>query len=160
MDSVRDWDVKTDGEAPKILHSRKNFTPTKAVHMTDDEGNEFYGLTDGKITLPLKIVKKSQARIDAEEAARPAEEAAAKAFADARVAADSFKTKLDAAALVDDAEWAKLSDRDALDHVRKLLLGSLGLQTGKPELVAKANDALAAAADAVADVGPALEVKP
>lgn len=58
-------------------------------------------------------------------------------------AADHFKEDAAVAALANDDRWAKLTVDQRQDHFRHILLGVLGLQTGKADLVEKAMDGLA-----------------
>lgn len=161
MTIVREWDEKQDGPVPPVKFAKRGFKPTKAVLITDDAG-DWYGLSDGKTDLPLSLVRSSAKQSAADEATRVEAAVLTKTLSDAKVYAQEFKARLDGHEFFDDAAWAKLDDRAALDTFRKIFIGSLGMQIAKPELVAQAVDALPAKVkvDEAAGLSPAAEVKP
>lgn len=55
---------------------------------------------------------------------------------------DHFKEDASVAALTDDAAWGKMTSDERQEHLRHVLLGVLGIQINKPDLVAKAVDAM------------------
>lgn len=120
MDNVKDW----SGLAP-VAFNRVGFAPTKELLITDADG-DWYGLTDGKQTIKVALVTKSPEKSAADGAA----DLAAKPEVDKRnaefAAIKFWSDRISDLPLMNDDEWAQLTQNQRVEHLRNVMVGVLG----------------------------------
>src|SRR6185436_10308688 len=121
MDSVRDWDVLTDGAAP-VQIERVGFTVTKELLITDADGDH-YGVTDGKTVLKLVLVNPSPEKIAADEASA--------------LAAKPENERINDLPVMNDDEWTQLTQAQRTEHLRNIVVGLLGAKVKANQLLDK-----------------------
>src|SRR6185436_14334273 len=135
MDSVRDWDVLTDGAAP-VQIERVGFTVTKELLITDADGDH-YGVTDGKTVLKLVLVNPSPEKIAADEAsalaAKPENDRIKAEFA----AAQFWSERISDLPVMNDDEWTQLTQAQRTEHLRNIVVGLLGAKVKANQLLDK-----------------------
>lgn len=165
MSTVKEW----EGSVP-VVPRISGFSIKRYVRVIEESGDEYFAASnvaeagaEGEKIKRIHRVVRGPARQAALDASLEVDRLAMEKDELNRANAEALKAKIDAVHS-NDAEWAKLTTEEKTERTRIVQLGLLGLTTGKPELVAKANDALAAVPlvvpDVPADLGPALEVKP